>query len=345
MMIRITYISKLTKPLSIEEIKGIGAISSKNNKQVNITGLLVYFEKLFFQVLEGDEKEVDRLYTKIGKDKRHGEVIRLSTEYDVEERLFPSWSMNLINLDDSTDDLMRPIKILLRTLVESHSIVERYTQPTILKTLNKGINPLKLSPVRIERIILFADLVSYSTISEKWPMESMVQILNTFFEVCTSVILSKGGEVNKFMGDGLMAYFDIEKADDAIHACLEIKEKLRALRENSLEYSPLQILYTGFGLAQGLVIEGNMGSAYKTDYTIIGDPVNVAARLQALTRETNYSLILSGSLKNNTKESWPFIGLGTYKLKGMENNNEVYSIDHDLFKGFNKSILAIRKKL
>jgi len=67
-MKRITYISRITNPLSIKEIETIGMISTKNNKQVNITGLLVFFEKLFFQIIEGDDEEVNRLYVKIGKD-------------------------------------------------------------------------------------------------------------------------------------------------------------------------------------------------------------------------------------------------------------------------------------
>ncbi len=337
-MIRITYISKVTDPLSLKEIEVIGIKSSKSNKQVNITGLLVHFEKLFFQVLEGEDEVVDRLYERIGKDPRHRDVIRLKTEHGIKERLFPSWSMKMINLDNNADDLMRPIKILLRSVLESHSIVERYTQPTILKTLNKGINPLNVEPVPVERIILFADIVSYSTIIEKMPIEETLKFLNTYFEICSRIILNRGGEVNKFMGDGLMAYFDIRYADNAIHACIEIMEELKNLRQNSIENSPLKILNSGFGLDQGVVIEGNMGSRFKMDYTIIGDPVNVAARLEALTREVDHSLVLSESLKNSTKEPWPFISLGKYKLKGMEKNSEVYSIDHDLVKDFKEKI-------
>ena len=340
-MIRITYISKITHPLSIKEIEAIGIISSKNNKHANITGLLVYFEKLFFQVLEGDDKEVDRLYEKIGNDPRHCDILRLKTEYGINERLFPTWSMKMINLDNNVDDLMRPIKILLRTVVESHSIIERYTQPSVLKILNKGLNPLTIKPVNVEKIILFADIVSYTAISEKMTLEGTLLILNTYFEICSRIILNKGGEVNKFMGDGLMAYFDIEQADNAIHACLEILEELSSLRQNSIENSPLKLVNSVFGLAQGEVIEGNMGSHFKTDYTIIGDAVNEAARLEKLTREVKRSLVLSGSLKNSAKEPWTFISLGKYNLKGKKNISEVYSIDHDIFNEYKENIFVI----
>ena len=340
-MKRITYISKVINPLSFQEIENIGVISSRNNKQIDITGMLVFFQKIFYQIIEGDDKKIDQLFTKIAKDPRHHDIVRLKTEYGVKERLFPHWGMKMINLDNNVDELIRPIKVLLQTVLESHSIIERYTQPTILKILNEGTNPLILNPVSVERIILFADIISYSTITEKMPTEDTLLILNTYFEICSRIILKRGGEVNKFMGDGLMAYFHTEQADNAIHACVEILEELEILRENSEESSPLKLLNSGFGLAQGSVIEGNMGSSYKTDYTIIGDAVNVASRLEGLTRVVKRSLILSESLKQSTKESWNFISLGEYNLKGKEIITEVYSIDHDLVNKIKGNIFDI----
>ena len=322
----------------MEEINTIGIVSSKNNQQDSITGLLVYFEKLFFQIIEGEDEKVDQLFIKIGKDPRHTDVLRLKTEYDIKERLFPTWSMRTINLDENVDDLIRPIKILLQTVTESHTIIERYTQPSILKILNKGINPLMVPPLPVEKIILFADIMSYSTISEKMTIDNVLLILNTYFEICSRIILDKGGEVNKFLGDGLMAYFDVEQADVAIESCLEIMKELRTLRKSSGEHSPLRFLNSGFGLAQGMVIEGNMGSEFKADFTIIGDAVNTASRLEGLTREIKRPLLLTGLLKSSTKRPWTFISLGRYNLKGKEEDSEVYTIDHDLVKEFNQNI-------
>ncbi|GAB5555430.1 MAG: hypothetical protein Sapg2KO_50210 [Saprospiraceae bacterium] len=329
-MKRITYISRIAKPLSTTEIETIKIFSSRNNLKVNITGLLVYFEKLFFQIIEGEDEEVDQVYQKIQKDPRHNNILRLKTEYSVGERLFPTWSMKTINLDDNVDDLLRPIKILLQTVVESHSIVEKYTQPSILKKLNEGINPLTLQPVPVEKIVLFADIVSYTTISEKVSTEDVLLFLNTYFEICSRIIYDKGGEVNKFLGDGLMASFNIGQADNAIHACLEIMEALQHLRQNAKSNSPLRLLHSGFGIDQGLVIEGNMGSHFKTDYTIIGDAVNIAARLEGLTREINRAMVFSEALKQSTKEPWPFIHLGQFNLKGKKKDHDIYSINHEL---------------
>ncbi len=337
-MKRITYISRLTSPLSRKEIEKIGITSIQNNKRGNITGFLVYFDKLFFQIIEGSAVKVDELFEKIGKDPRHQDIIRLKTENDVDHRLFPEWSMKMIDLNNNVDELVRPIKVLLQAVTESHAIIEQYTQPAVLKILNQGINPIVVNPSPVEKIVLFADIVSYSTISERMTIENVFLILNTYFDICSRIIRGKGGEVNKFLGDGLMAYFDVELVDDSIQACLDIMQELQDLRQSSSTQSPLRFLNSGFGLAKGTVIEGNMGSRFKTDFTIIGDAVNTASRLEELTREVNRSLVLSEPVKQSTKRPWIFINLGKYNLKGKEMNTEVFSIEHDLVNEFKDDI-------
>jgi class 3 adenylate cyclase len=327
--------SKLSASLSATEIEAIGTVSSQNNAQLDITGLLVFFTGLFFQIIEGDDAQVDALYEKIIKDARHIDIVCLKAEYDIEERLFPTWSMKTINLDNSdNDELTRPIRILFQTLTESHNIIERYTQPAVLKILNRGLNPLAVSPISAEKIILFGDIFSYSTISEQLEMSDVVLMLNRYFEICSRVIFARGGEINKFIGDGVMAYFDYDQADNAIHACLDILQEIELSRQNAPDHSPLQLLYSGFGLAKGVVIEGNMGSHIKTDYTVIGDAVNTAARLESLTREVKRSLVVSDSIMRDTQEAWRFVNLGNYNLKGKSGNNDVYSIENRLTASF-----------
>lgn len=331
---RLTYISRLSLLLTEKEIENIGSVSAYNNSKFDITGLLVYFHGLFFQIIEGDNEAVELLYEKIKQDCRHTDILCLKSENDIQERLFPDWSMKTVNLDNTTDELLRPIKILLQTLAESHTIIERYTQPAVLKIINKGINPLTLAPVPSEKIVLFSDVVAYSIMSEKLSMNDLMLILNTYFEICGRVILKWGGEINKFIGDGVMAYFDVSFTDCAIHACLEMTEVIENLRRIATEDSPLTLLHAGFGLAKGMVIEGNMGSQFKMDYTIVGDAVNTAARLESLTREVKHTLVLSELVKNTAKEAWNFISLGKFNLKGKQEIIEVYSVEHKVVNKF-----------
>ena len=96
------------------------------------------------------------------------------------------------------------------------------------------------------------------------------------------------------------------------------------------------LVYSGFGLAQGEVIEGNMGSQFKRDYTIIGNAVNEASRLEKLTRKVKCSLVLSEPLKHSAKESWSFVSLGKHGLRGKKISSEVYSIDDDIVNNYEK---------
>lgn len=336
-MKRLTYISRLSETLSDAEIEKIGVWSRQNNQALDITGVLIHFSDFFFQIIEGEETTIDRLYKKIKRDQRHKDVLCLKTEHRVKERLFPDWSMNIINLNHSTDALIHPVKILLQAITESHGVIAQYTQPAVLNIINKGLNPLAMASRKVEKIILFGDIVSFSALSEKLPVEQIVLMLNRYLEISSDQISKMGGEVTKYVGDCVMAYFDPERADNAIEACLNILDALQGERSLAEKGSHKRLLHCGFGLSQGVVIEGNMGSAIKKDYTIIGDPVNTAARLEALTRVVRKTIVMSDQVKNGCRREWPFASLGKHDLKGKQEMTELYSIDHDLVNAFDES--------
>ncbi len=333
-MKRITYISRLKESLSIGEIELIGEASKIKNEDAQITGILLYFNDLFFQIIEGDSLNIENLYCKIKEDKRHEDVLCLKSENEITERYFPDWSMKVINLDRRTDELASPIKLLLKALIDSHTIIEKYTQSSVLKVLSDGINPLTLQPKKVDRIIIFGDILSYSTLSEQLSVEDVFLVLNCYFEVCTRIITLHGGEVNKFIGDGLMAYFDGEDTDNPIQACIEILEEIDQVRKSAPKSSPLSLLYSGYGMARGTVIEGNMGSDIKMDYTIIGEAVNTAARLETHTRFIERSIVISELVKASCKKDWDFIRMGQFYLKGRSESMAVYSINHPLVDNF-----------
>ena len=329
-MKRLTYISKFSRFLTQQDIENIGLVSARNNRQNNITGVLLCLAGIFFQILEGDEEQIDEVYQKILRDDRHIEILCLKLEADIEERLFPDWSMKTINLDDNNDLLIRPIKTLLQNVTESHRILENYTQPTIFKIISQGLNPLEVRPRKVEKIILFSDIVSFSTFAEKLPVEQVVSLVNYYLTACSKIIAEQGGEVTKFIGDCVMAYFDGDRADAAIQASLDILNELKILRNVALEGSIMRVLHGGIGLSKGTVIEGNIGSTFKKDYTILGDAVNLASRLEALTRNFPSYLAFSLQVKNSTKENWDFVKLGTVQPKGKTEAIDVYSVDSEI---------------
>ena len=326
-MKRLTYISNFSKSLTKKEIENIATISQTNNSREGITGVLLSCNGIFFQILEGDEENIDRLYEKILKDDRHNQILCLKSEFNVTERRFPDWSMEVIALDENNDILLQPIKILLQTLGESQATLATYTQSGVLKAIEKGLNPLTLTPRYNEKIIFFADIVSFTSITEKLQVTEVVDLLNQFFTICTQAISARGGEVNKFIGDCVMAYFDGDLADEALQASLDILTELEILRNQSPINSPLRVLYIGIGLSKGTVLEGNIGSQTKKEYAVIGDAVNVASRIEALTRELNRFLLFSASVRMNLSDRWKPVRLGDFHAKGREEIVEVYSID------------------
>jgi len=310
--------SRLSFPMSDKELEKIRDVSVRNNQQRNVTGVLIYFGDLFFQIIEGDDDTLITLYEKILSDPRHTDIVCLKTELDVVERHFPDWSMTAINLDHSNNVLIRPVRILLNSLVESHGVIEKYTQSAVLRMINAGLNPLHVEPRKTEKIVLLSDIVSFSLMSEKLPVEDISMLVNQYFEICTQIISRHGGEVTKYIGDSVLAYFDPTQADTALQASMEILEELSKLRQAVPANSVLRLLYSGIGLSKGAVVEGNLGSSVKMDYTIIGDPVNIAARLEGLTRQVKKSLVMSAELKNSLQQDWNLEDLGIFALKGKK---------------------------
>jgi adenylate cyclase len=326
-MKRLTYISRFSRNLTSAEIEKIGKISQQNNQARNITGVLLCLGGMFFQILEGEAEDIDEIYTRILDDPRHTDILCLKSEINVTERLFPKWSMQTIDLEQNTDLIIQPIKTLLATITESHGILEKYTQPSIFKLIQQGINPLEVRPKKTEKIIFFSDIVSFSAFADKLPVEHVVSLVDYYLSVCAKIITEAGGEVTKFIGDCVMAYFDADQADAAIQAGLDILLDVAMLRSYAQEDSVLKVLYTGIGITKGVVIEANLGSPFKKDYTVIGDVVNAASRLEALTRNLPRSLVFSEAVKNSTQKTWNFTNLGSYQLKGKTQPIQVYSID------------------
>ena len=161
-------------------------------------------------------------------------------------------------------------------------------------------------------------------------MTEVVKLVNHYFALCSQIITDHGGEVIKFIGDCVMASFTPQQADAAIAASLNILTALKQKREQAVANDPLRLLYTGIGLSFGEVIEGNFGSMVKMDYTLLGDAVNVASRLEALTRNLSYSLVFTNGVKQYCQNPWPFINLGLHHAKGKQQLIEVHSINETI---------------
>ena len=181
-----------------------------------------------------------------------------------------------------------------------------------------------------EVVVLFLDIRNFTSFSETKTPKEVVTYLNTLFEAFVEVIESHGGFVNKFLGDGLMAVFgapedDPDAAEHACRASSEVVAQAAALvRDGSIPPTALSI-----GLHKGLALTGTVGPSTRQEYTVIGDTVNTAARVEALNRQFETTILITDAVKLAAPVSSDLARpLGPVSVKGREESVQVYSLDH-----------------
>jgi len=181
--------------------------------------------------------------------------------------------------------------------------------------------------------VLFSDIRNFSTISENMKPEDVLAFLNEFFESTSHIIDAHGGYVDKFMGDGIMAVFGApvpaeNPALDSVMCALAMIKNLREKVHPRMREIGVPEFEIGIGIHHGHVIMGNIGSVRRTDYSIIGDAVNLASRLEATTKEYKKAVIISEDAFEIVKNDIPCHHLATVKVKGRERAESIYWVEH-----------------
>ena len=327
-MKRITYMSRFSHPLSDGDLFHLGKQAAANNAKYGITGILITIGETFFQTIEGEDTALDALFETICRDARHTDVVRIRTETQVSERLFASWSMRTVNLDKEPGEIVGALRALVRNLSHAHYIVERYTQPAVSAFLRDGVNPLQVPTRKCERVVMFMDIVGFSLMMAMRSIDEMSELVNDVLDTCVDAISAHGGEVTKFLGDGLLAYWDSGEVDLALEGGLARYAAVKRIREKSHSASVRSLTHVGFGLSLGEVIEGNFGSKTKTDYTILGDSVNLAARVEKLSRKFGRPICVTEKVKMGASTRWLFDDLGTQQIPGTQDAVRLFALDH-----------------
>lgn len=219
-------------------------------------------------------------------------------------------------------------KLLLRRTLERYvaaPIVEEIVnQPEDFRDLLEGRT--------IRAAVLFSDIRGFTTLSSRLPAKLLIQQLNTYLGGMVDSILEHQGTIDKFIGDAIMAEFGSpvsrgEKADalNAIHAALNMRSTLMELREvwkseNKIPFS------NGIGINYGEVTVGNIGSARRLEYAVIGDTVNVASRVEGMTKELGTDIVITGSLYEIVKDEIDVVDFGEHALKGRVGNVRLYGV-------------------
>ncbi|WP_437477475.1 adenylate/guanylate cyclase domain-containing protein [Sorangium sp. So ce1014] len=199
---------------------------------------------------------------------------------------------------DELEDLATGFNSMVDGLKERdklRSTFGKYMTEAVLEHLLAG--KVQLGGETLTVSILFCDIRSFTTISEKMNAQELVGLLNEYFTEMVAIILDEGGVVDKYIGDAIMAVFGapVPKPNDAVRAVrAALRMRAALVRFNGrLAARGIPDLRTGVGIHTGEVVAGNIGSEARMEYTVIGDAVNLASRLETATKELGVSLLLS----------------------------------------------------
>ena len=222
------------------------------------------------------------------------------------------------DLDLTMEKTILHVKQLQETIkaIKENNILRMYVDENVLNFMtHKGFENSLLGNEIVEATVMFIDICGFTAITEKVPANTVVDLINTLFDKIVQEVISHGGHIDKFMGDAVMAVFrDKFHLDRAIDAALAIKAQLNGaetFKSGDYEFKP----EVSVGINSGEMVSGNIGSASlrRLDYTVIGDSVNLAQRLQGVAKASQ--ILITQDVYNMAKESFNCIEVGEFTLK------------------------------
>ena len=177
---------------------------------------------------------------------------------------------------------------------------------------------------------LFADLVGYTALSEKLEAPQLARVLNGYFERAADTITAHRGHVSTFLGDGILAYFGALEpnpwqCNDAVRAAVALREALRSYSEE-LQREGLPAVSVGIGIHRGIGLTGLIGSRDRREYTVVGRTVNLAARVQGLTRLLGSDILITAEVKAELDPSIPLQAMPAQAVKGITEPVVTYAV-------------------
>lgn len=234
---------------------------------------------------------------------------------------------------DELGELTEAFNQMAKDLKEKEAIkdafkryVSRQVAEEILK--NPELYESSLKGEKRNVAVLFADIRGFTPLAERLPPEDVVEILNYYLSEMADIVFKFEGTIDKFMGDCIMAVFGapLSRGDDvvrAVESAVKIQEEIRRLNEERIKEGK-ETVHIGIGINFGEAVVGNIGSKERLEYTVIGDSVNLAARLQTLAKKGE--IIVSESVYQAVKRKFEFIPLSKEKVKGKSKYVNLYKV-------------------
>ena len=224
-----------------------------------------------------------------------------------------------IKTRDETKDLSKEIKNMV-------GIIRGIIPYISFSTLQAADKDIKKTTSSRELCFLFTDIRGFTTLCEGKPPREVVEILNHYLDIETEIILNNGGDVDKFVGDEMMAFFAGPKKEyNACKAAMEIRAAMRAQQEMALADGS-DYISMGIGINTGRVIFGSVGARSRMDFTSIGDTVNLAARLESANKAYGSKAIITEAVFDKLKDTFVCREMDFIKVKGKNEPVRIYEI-------------------
>lgn len=225
-----------------------------------------------------------------------------------------------------------------RQRVQIRGMFAQYMSPVLVEQLAQSPEKLVLGGEEREMTIMFSDVRGFTTISESYKQDpqGLIALMNRFLTPLTDVIIDQKGYIDKYMGDAIMAFWNapLDDADHEVNACeaaIQMLEQIDAVnKEREQEaadgghvYIPLNV---GIGLNTGIGVVGNMGSDLKKNYSVLGDSVNLASRLEGQSKEYGFPIIVGSRTALAAKDKFAILELDFIMVKGKTEPEVIYAI-------------------
>lgn len=241
---------------------------------------------------------------------------------------FVTKPVNFEDLETTMEKTLKHVQQMRETMkaIKENNILKMYVDETVLNFMgSREFESALMANETVEATVAFIDICSFTTISENEQPDTVVKLLNNYFDIMVKEILAQGGYIDKFIGDAIMAVFRGDyHLDRAMDASLAVRQKITELpnETGNIFFAP----NVSIGINSGEMISGNIGSASlkRLDYTVIGDAVNTAQRLQSAAKEGQ--IIISEDSYEKIKESFSCRKVGEVSLKNKSQPVIIYEV-------------------
>lgn len=245
-----------------------------------------------------------------------------------------------------------------KAVIKTERAFSHYVSDTVVKKILEDPDKLKLGGVKRELTVFFSDIADFTKISETLKPEDLVNQLNDYLDAMGETILKREGTLDKFIGDAIVAFWGapVRQTDHAARACyaaLDYQKKLENLRAIWKKNNELPF-HARIGINTGEMIVGNMGSNKRFDYTVIGDNVNLGARLEGANKFYGTEILISDSTYKEVKEKFVAREIDIIKVRGktkvvriyelMAKKGEMTDEQKSIFKTFHTGLIAYRQQ-